>query len=102
MTPIGCCSDGGFAVGGGVPDAPRQGEVTPPYVLFVWGMLGGLPSGRRGGVKTPPYKAILKGAATQACGPGMPGPYRCGGNLRGITLPASSPTFPRTAASSRP
>ena len=54
------------------------------------------------GVKTPPYKAILTGAATQACGPGMPGPYRGGGNLRGITLPASSPTFPRTAASSRP
>ena len=100
MTPIGCCSDGGFAVGGGVLDAPRQGEVTPPYVLFV---RGGLPSGRRGGVKTPPYKAILKGAAaTQACGPGMPSPFRCGGNLRGITLPASFPTFPRTAASSRP
>ena len=29
---------GFFAVGGGVPDAPRQGEVTPPYVFFVRGM----------------------------------------------------------------
>ena len=28
----------GTIVGGGVTDAPRQGEVTPPYVLFVRGM----------------------------------------------------------------
>ncbi|MFR4340794.1 MAG: CRISPR-associated protein Cas5 [Gemmiger formicilis] len=55
----------------------QRSEVTPPYVAaFKWDRRAASPLAAAEGSRPLPTKQTVKGAAAQACGPGMPGPYR--------------------------